>query len=183
MDVETQTTLPASGETGAEPATAPETPPGRVYTEEEFNRHMAAARRKWEAEVKKAAEEAAKRAQMDEAERLKAEKQELEARIAAEAAARLAAERKAALAGKVADPNAALKLLEDRHLDEAGNVRVDALLADYPFLAATKPSSPAWPPQGSGAARTYTLDDLARMSPEEINQHWGEIIQQQRKNR
>lgn len=182
MEPETQTTLPAPGEKGTEPAAAPETQPARVYTEEEFNKHMAAARRKWEAEVKKAAEEAAKRAQMDEAERLKAEKQELEARIAAETAARLAAERKAALAGKVADPNAALKLLEDRHLDEAGNVRIDALLADYPFLAA-KPASPAWPPQGSGAARTYTLDDLARMSPEEINQHWGEIIQQQRKNR
>lgn len=56
---------------------------------------------------------------------------------AADAAARAtAAERRAALAGKVADPTAALKLLDEtKHLDSDGQVKVDDLLKDYPFLA------------------------------------------------
>lgn len=169
----TKTTQPVPGENGTEPTPAlgqeGQPQPAKVYTEEEFNRHMAAARRKWEAEAKKAAEEAAKRAQMDEAERLKAEKEELEAKLNAERAARLAAERRAALTGKVADPNAALKLLEDKHLNEDGSVDVDALLKDYPFLAAqpTQPAKPEptpYPAQGRApaAVKPKTPEQLAQ---------------------
>jgi len=53
-------------------------------------------------------------------------------------ARRTEAERLATLTGKVADPRAALKLLEDTHLDDDGNVLVDALLSAYPFLAPTQ---------------------------------------------
>jgi hypothetical protein len=50
-------------------------------------------------------------------------------------AARLQSARIASLTGKVADPKAALKLLEDEHLTADGDVNVDALLKAYPFLA------------------------------------------------
>src|SRR5690554_6065961 len=93
----------------------------------------------------KAAEEAAEKARLDaerqkldEVERLKAEKADAEKRAAEIEARAIAAERRATLTGKVADPTAALKLLdEETHLDAEGNINLDALLKDYPFLAPT----------------------------------------------
>jgi hypothetical protein len=88
--------------------------------------------------------------------------------------ARVNAERRASLTGKVADANAALKLLDDAHLDKDGNVNVDALLTAYPFLA---PAQPGRAPVASAnaprtAAAALTLDDLAGMTPDEINANW-----------
>lgn len=91
----------------------------------------------------KAAEEAAEKARLDaerqkldEVERLKAEKADAEKRAAELEAKATAAERRAALTGRVADPIAALKLLdESEHLGDDGSVNVDKLLESYPFLA------------------------------------------------
>jgi DNA repair exonuclease SbcCD ATPase subunit len=103
---------------------------------------------------------------------------ELEARALEAEAKRVAAERRAALTGKVADPTAALKLLEDAHLTEDGSVNVEALLAAYPFLAPANPKAPPTlpgAPSGVGAGKPLTLDSLRGRSIEEINAHWDEI--------
>lgn len=117
----------------------------QAETVETFDREYVEKLRKENATYRtkaKAAEEAAEkarleaeRAKLDEVERLKAEKADAEKRAAEIEARAVAAERRAALAGKVADPNAALKLLEDKHLNDEGQVDVEALLQDYPFLA------------------------------------------------
>ena len=90
-------------------------------------------------EAQEAAEKAktdAERAKLDDIERLKAEKADAEKRAAEIEARAIAAERRAALTGKVADPQAALKLLdESEHLGDDGSVNVDKLLESYPFLA------------------------------------------------
>jgi hypothetical protein len=50
--------------------------------------------------------------------------------------ARVQSAREASLIGRVADAKKALRLLDpEKHLDEDGNVRVDAFLADNPFMA------------------------------------------------
>src|SRR5690606_6294727 len=90
-------------------------------------------------EAAEAAKLAAERAKLDGLERVKAEKADVEKRAQEAEARAVAAERRAALAGKVADPAAALKLLEDKHLQEDGSVNVDQLLADYPFLKPPQP--------------------------------------------
>lgn len=114
-------------------------------------------------EAAEAAKVAAERAKLDELERVKAEKADVEKRAQEAEARAVAAERRAALAGKVADPAAALKLLEDKHLQEDGSVNVDALLADYPFLKPA-PSGPA----SIGGANPRGQKDPALMSDEEF---------------
>lgn len=72
-------------------------------------------------------------------ERLKAleiERDELTKRAAAESERATMAERLASLTGKVADPRAALKLLDEKHVKD-DKIDVDRLLKDYPFLAPT----------------------------------------------
>jgi len=61
--------------------------------------------------------------------------EEAEAKAQAAETARVMAQRQAALTGKVADPKAALKLLDDAHLTPEGDVNLDAFLTAYPFLA------------------------------------------------
>lgn len=115
--------------------TAPETF-DREYVEK-LRKENASYRTKAK-EAQEAAEKAktdAERAKLDDIERLKAEKADIEKRAAEAEARAVAAERRAALTGKVADPQAALKLLEDTHLDDDGQVNVEALLEAYPFLA------------------------------------------------
>lgn len=107
-------------------------------------------------DLQKAQEEAATKALAEKSlqEQLEALKKQLDEKdAAASAAAERAtlAERKVTLAGKVVDPDAALKLLNpDRHLTQDGAVNVDALLSDFSFLAPTKSVTPA--PGGSGGA-------------------------------
>jgi hypothetical protein len=100
-------------------------------------------RKKWEAE----SEEKAKRARMDEADRLKADLADRDARIAEAEQKALTAERKAALTGRVADPTAALRLLDDAHVNDDGTINVDALLKAYPFLT---PATGPTPTRGAG---------------------------------
>jgi len=97
------------------------------------------------------------------AELLTAKVAELEKSAAEAAAKATAAERRAALAGKVIDPAAALKLLDDtRHLDGDGNIDIEKMLTDYPFLAASKTSgAPATPGAGGTlTGRTAALTTL-----------------------
>lgn len=72
---------------------------------------------------------------------------------AAEAEARaVAAERRAQLTGKVADADAALKLLDPEKHVKDDNVDLDALLADFPFLKATPDAKPGPAPVPGGGA-------------------------------
>lgn len=138
--VDLKSDAPAS----ADAANTTRTEGGKTYTESEVNAMMTSRLAKQEKALKaQHAEEAAKaaeRAKLDEVERVKAEKADLEKRASEAEARATAAERRVALTGKVADPAAALKLLEDKHLGEDGAVNVEQLLADYPFL---KPQAPA----------------------------------------
>ena len=75
---------------------------------------------------------------------------------------RVQAERLASLTGRVADPKAALKLLDDAHVTDDG-VDVDALLKQYPFLAPNqRPSAPAaqGQPEPAGKHSRLTLEDF-----------------------
>jgi hypothetical protein len=82
-------------------------------------------------------------------------------------AARLTAARIASLTGRVADPKAALKLLEDAHLTPEGDVKVDALLSAYPFLAPPTQRTPVASANPAASRDTDTLrpDDFKGKSP------------------
>ena len=135
--------------TETEPNTEPlegTTTPETEQQVESFDREYVEKLRKENATYRnkaKAAQEAAEKAKtdaerskLDEVERLKAEKADADKRLADLEQKATAAERRAALTGKVADPVAALKLLDpEAHLDGDGNVNTDALLKSYPFLA------------------------------------------------
>ncbi len=169
----------ATTETLAQEAAEPTTP--TTETVETFDREYVEKLRKenatYRTKAKKAAEEAerarleAERSKLDELERLKAEKADAEKRAAEIEARAVAAERRAALTGKVADPAAALKLLDpDAHLTEAGDVNVDALLKDYPFLAPPQAAGGVNLPGARTAGRTgpLTPDDFRGQSQEWI---------------
>jgi hypothetical protein len=90
---------------------------------------------------------------------LEAEREELAARA-------LRAERLASITGRVADPKAALKLLDETHVTEDG-VNVDALLKDYPFLAPQAPGTSPTKGAGGGTPRGHlTPEDFRGKSPE-----------------
>lgn len=140
------------------PAPAPQPDPtpagsgdtGKTFTQaqldEMFEERLARDRKAREAEAKTKAE----REKMDAEARAKAEKDEAEQRAQAAEQRALNAERRADLAGKVIDPAAAIKLLDpDKHLDKDGNVKVEALLKDYPYLAPTQRGASA---PGAGGA-------------------------------
>lgn len=112
---------------------------------------VAAAQRA--AEEKALAEaDAVKRAEL-----LQAKVTELEKAQADALAKATAAERRAALAGKVIDPAAALKLLDDtRHLDGDGNIDIEKMLTDYPFLAPSKAGSTPVTPGAGGTLNGKT---------------------------
>ena len=88
--------------------------------------------------------------------------------------ARVQAARVASLTGRVADPKAALKLLDDAHLTEDGDVNVDALLNAYPFLApapAQKPGVQAPNPTRTPGDGPLTDQDFRGKTPEWIAQN------------
>lgn len=152
---------------------APKPQEGKTYTEAELNAMITARTSKLEKSLKKQfdeeAQKQAERAKLDEAERLKAEKADIEKRATEAEARAIAAERRASLAGKVADPVAALKLVDDeQHLDDDGNVNVEALLKTYPFLAPT-PQGPT-PTSGAGGTTPKGLnaDKLKSMDSKEF---------------
>ena len=66
--------------------------------------------------------------------------------------------RKAELTGKVADVDAALKLLDaDKHIRKDGSIDVDALLADRPFLAPAPTVPAATAPDGGGGSQSSAV--------------------------
>lgn len=95
-----------------------------------------------------------------EAEREKLTKQAQEAETR-----RVTAERTAALTGKVADPKAALKLLDEHHVTDDG-VNIDALLKDYPFLAPSSSGTVNIPGSRGAKEPTHLRDtDFKGKSP------------------
>lgn len=152
-------TPPEAEQTGTTPTDAVKsetTPPDAESKSGEFDadavekivkRRLDRERKKWEQER----EEAEERARMSEAERLQADLQAKQDALTAAEKRAVNAERLAALTGKVADPKAALRLLDDDHLTEDGTVNVDALLNAYPFLA---PQAQPKPSANSAVAPT-----------------------------
>lgn len=125
---------PASGATGATGEAAPVefTPEQQAAVDKIVADRLKRDREKTTAEQA----ERERLAKLSAEERVKAEKAAAEKRAEEAEARAVAAERRAALAGKVSDPEAALKLLDpDKHLDASGNVNTTALLKSYPFLA------------------------------------------------
>lgn len=141
------TAKPPEGDEPAQPAPDSKEPAGdggdapEVFDREYVEKLRAenAKRRKEAQTLKEQLEEkdkAAERAKLDEVERMKAEKADLEEKLTQAQQQSQRAEWKASLAGKVANADAALKLLdEERHVDDDGNILVDKLLEDYDFLA------------------------------------------------
>lgn len=162
-----------------------ETTASREEPVETFDREYVEKLRKENAkyrnEAKQNAEKAEKarleseRQKLDEVERLKAEKADAEKRAQAIEQRAVAAERRAALAGKVADPAAALKLLDpDKHLN-GDEVNIEALLKDYPFLAPRQESGVYIPAARTAGKPALTDEDIKKMTPEQVNERWAEI--------
>ena len=167
------TTPPQADKQGTTP-----TPEGGNQTQPDIDKivqkRLDRERKKWEAE----AEERAKRARMDEADRLKAELADRDKLIAAAEAKAVTAERLASLTGRVADPKAALRLLDDAHLTESG-VDVDALLKDYPFLAPQPAGTSPTKGAGGGTPRgALTLEDFRGKSEAWRLANWERYLKQ-----
>jgi hypothetical protein len=153
---------------GQEKPEAPK-PEEKTLTQSQVNALIAKEKAKAAKAAREEVEAERKKAEMTEADKLKADQAEAAKKLAEAEARALAAERRAALAGKVADPTAALKLLdEEKHLDGDGNVNVDALLKTYPFLA----PAPQGPTPTSGAGGTtpkgMTAEKLKSMDSKEF---------------
>jgi len=150
-------------------------PEEKTLTQTEVNAIVAREKKKAEKAAKDAFEQERKKADMSEIEHAKAEADDVRKQLETERTARTAAERRATLTGKVADPTAALRLLdEEEHLDADGNVNVKALLETYPFLA------PAGGSVDLPGARTHkkpklTMDDVKKMTPGQVNERWDEV--------
>jgi len=127
-------------------------------------------------EAEKAALEAKQKAEMTAEERAKQAEQRAQEALEAAEARVLTAERKAALAGKVANPDRVLRLMDDQESFFDGSTPdVDAILTAFPEYAPQAAGPGAVRAPGAplaGTARHLTLDDLARMTPDEINANW-----------
>lgn len=164
---------------------APDALDAQAETQETFDRAYVEKLRKEAAtyrERAKAAQDAAdaqkkaaERSKLDEVERLKAEITDRDAALAQAKQEALAARRLATLTGKVADPNAALKLLEDAHVQEDGSINLDAFLQAYPFLSPKTGPASINPTNAASAGKALTMADVRRMTPAEINDRWDEI--------
>jgi len=82
----------------------------------------------------------------------------------------------------IVDPDVALALIQSSiEYDDAGQPKdvekaLNDLLAQKPYLKGTPSSgSPTNPPRGSST--TLTKEDIAKMSPEQINARWDEVSQ------
>jgi hypothetical protein len=85
-------------------------------------------------------------------------------------------------ATKVADVDVALSLLDKTKIqyDEAGNVaNLDDLLKDLiaakPFLAGVQTPSPTNPTNPPREGAKFTREQIAKMTPDEINANWDEV--------
>ena len=124
------TTPPEAAQTGTTPPDSGNAGMSQEAVEKAIKARLDRERKKWEAERAEAEE----RARMSESERLKKDLEAQAAKVREAEERAIRAERLAALKGSVADPKAALKLLEDEHLNDDGTVNVDKLLETYPFL-------------------------------------------------
>lgn len=164
-ETEKQTQAPTTPEvtTPTQPQDAPVETFDRDYVEKLRAENAKYRTRAKEAQdAAEAAKLAAEREKLDEVERLKAEKADAEQALEVERTARTNAERMASLTGKVADPAAALKLLDtEKHLNEDGTVNTEALLTDYAFLAPNqKPAGTTISGAGTVAGSTTRLAAL-----------------------
>lgn len=129
-EAEQTDTTPPQAETKGTTQAAAETAAPQADIDKIVQKRLDRERKKWEAER----QEAERLARMDEAERLKEELAKRDKAIA-EREAEIRRERTLrTLTGKVVNEEAAYKLLDDTHLDEDGNVNLDAFLESYPFL-------------------------------------------------
>lgn len=168
--------------------TAPEaTEPTSTSTEqvETFDREYVEKLRKENATYRTKAKEAseaaerikleAERAKLDEVERLKAEKADAE-KAALEARAEAARARHLmTLAGKVVDPEDALALAERAGLVTEDGVDVDALLKAKPYLAPPTQAGVTIPGARNAKRPALTLEDINKMTPEQVNERWDDI--------
>lgn len=140
-DEQTQTDTQTTGSDSTATTSAQTETQGTTFTQADVDRIVAerlARERKNQQEEAKKREE---RAMLDAEARAKAEKEEAEQRAAeAEQRARLASYR-ADLKGEVVDVEAALKLVDEKHVKD-GAVDVKALLKQYPFLAPVRSTGP-----------------------------------------
>lgn len=141
-------------------------------------------RKAWQQQL----EEEKRKAAMTEAEKLRTEKEEADKR--AQAALQTANERimrteiRAAAQAAGIDPDVAAALIKDGvEVNERGEVTgvkeaVAKLLADKPHLktgGAPADKSGGDFGKGGGGNVTLTLDQVAQMSPDEINRRWDEV--------
>jgi len=130
-------------------------------------------------EAEKAAAEAKRQAEQTAEQRAtEAERKATEALQAAEARVQ-AAERKAALAGRVANPERVLRLMDDPDAYFDGlEPKVDAILAAFPEYALKNQSAPAAAGLGapaSGSARPFTPEDFRGKSQEWIEENLSRL--------
>ena len=196
MPEETVTTPPAEVTTPPAAETTVTTPP--VTTEVDYKAEAEKLQAKYSAaqadlakfrtrdEQVKTAEAAAETERLrnapleDRLKALEAERATEKAELVTERAARTAAERKAALTGKVIDPDAALRLLDDEFITD-GTVDTDAFLKKFPFLAPAavptdKPRTPPANPGGKSAGAGLTKQAIGEMSAEEYQKRLPEIM-------
>lgn len=159
---------------------APETP--KTFTQEQLegivkerlNRQKSQHENLLQAAREQAAKEALEQAQMTEAEKYKLQLEEQKAAAAAANERATNAERKAALTGKVADVNAALKLLEPEHILEDGSVNTEMFLGKYPFLA-TQNQQPDPTQGGNGKGKPGDID-YTTLSQEDFRKARDKIL-------
>ncbi|AFZ66075.1 capsid assembly scaffolding protein Gp46 family protein [Deinococcus peraridilitoris] len=169
---------------GTTPATETGTPPaegGKTFTQEELdriiNQRLGRERKTWETQV----EEERKKATMTAEEKLKADLEAERLKTKAAEDRVTAAERRAALTGKVVNADAALKLMDpDKHLDAEGNLNVDALLKDHPYLAPTTQSAGATAPNGGGGTQQTGKVDFSTMSDKEFAEYQARVARGER---
>lgn len=162
------------GEKPAEGAPAETTTPpaaeqaGKTFTQAELDKvlgdRLGRERKKWEKEQEEARAEAERQATLSATEKAAEAQRKAEERAQQAEARALAAERRAELTGRVVDPVAALKLLDEGKHVKDGALDVDAFLTDYPFLAPSKDGKPHTPvtPANPGPASPGTVQARAQ---------------------
>lgn len=156
--------MPEEAKNGQEPQTneAAEAQPVEAPQPETFDRDYVEKLRRENAKYRTRAQELEEQRKAEEQKRLEqapleerlkaleAEREQLTQAAKEAEERRIQAERRAAFAGKVVDPDAAIKLIDpDKHLDADGNVLVDAFITDRPYMAT--PASGTQPTRGAGS--------------------------------